>query len=80
MLRELAVIVSIETHCFRVQSNLNVTRDTLEKETANDDIVVSVNVIKATPLIVFIQDKPVAVINFATSKLDDNVGLEKILL
>ena len=40
---------------------LNVAKDTLEKETENDDIVVSVNDIKATPLKVFIQDKPVAV-------------------
>ena len=39
----------------------------------NDDIIVSVNVTKATPHHVFIQDKLVAVINFATSTLDDNI-------
>ena len=56
LLRELAVIVSKETHCFRVVSNLdNTTKDTLEKEIANDDIVVSNNVIKATPKNVFVQ-------------------------
>ena len=65
--------MNIGTRCFRVVYILDVSKDTLEKETANDDIVVSVNDIKATPLIVFIQDKPVAVINFATSNLDDNV-------
>ena len=42
LLRELEVLVSKETHYFRVISNLdNKTKDTLEKETANDDIVVS---------------------------------------
>ena len=71
MLREPAVIVNIETHCFRVEYILDVSKDTLEKETANDDIVVSVNDIKAAPLIVFIQDKPDAVYNFPTSTIDD---------
>ena len=50
----------------------NTSQDTLEKETENDDIVVSVNDIKAAPLIVFIQD----VINFATSALDDYIEIE----
>ena len=46
---ELAGIVSKETHCFRVVSDLdNTTKDTLEKEMANDDIVVSNIDIKAT--------------------------------
>ena len=59
LLRELAVIVSKETHCFRVVFNHdNTTKDTLEKEIANDDIVVSNINIKATPKIVFVQDKP----------------------
>ena len=43
------MIVSKETHCFRVVSNLDKsTKDTLEKEIANDDIVVSNIDIKAT--------------------------------
>ena len=37
----------------------------------SDDIIVSVIIIKATPLIVFMQDKLVAVYDFATSNLDD---------
>ena len=50
LLREPAVIASKETHCFRVVFNLdNTTKDTLEKEIANDDIVVSNIDIKATP-------------------------------
>ena len=41
--------MSKETHYFRVISNLdNTTKDTLEKEIANDDIVVSNIDIKAT--------------------------------
>ena len=44
------MIVSKETHCFRVVTNLdNTTKDTLKKEIANDDIVVSNIDIKATP-------------------------------
>ena len=42
----------------------------------NDDLIVSVNITKATPHVVFVQDKLVAVINFATSNLDDNVENE----
>ena len=68
--------MNIGTRCFRVVYILDVSKDTLEKETANDDIVVSVNDIKAAPLIVFIQDKPDAVINFATSTLDDYIEIE----
>ena len=71
LLREPAVIVNIETHCFRVEYILDVSKDTLEKETANDDIVASVNDIKATPHNVLIQDKPDAVYNFPTSTIDD---------
>ena len=68
--------MNIGTRCFRVVYILDVSKDTLEKETANDDIVVSVNDIKAAPLIVFIQDTPDAVINFATSTLDDYIEIE----
>ena len=75
LLREPAVIVNIGTHYFRVVYILNVSKDTLEKETANDDIVVSVNDIKATPHNVLIQDKPVAAYNFATSTLDEDVEM-----
>ena len=64
--------MSKETHSFRVVSNLdNYTKDTLEKETGNDELIVSVIIIKATPLIVLMQDKLVAVYDFATSNLDD---------
>ena len=56
MLRDLEVLASKETHYFRVISNLdNKTKDTLEKETANDDIVVSNNDTKATPKTVFVR-------------------------
>ena len=64
--------MNIGTHCFRVVYILDVSKDTLEKEIANDDIVASLNDIKATPLNVLIQDKPVAVYNFPTSNLDDD--------
>ena len=59
--------------CFRVVSNLdNYAKDTLEKEIANDDIVVSKLDIMATPKCVFVQDKPVAVYNFPTNVHDDD--------
>ena len=75
LLRELAVIVSKETHCFRVVSNLDITtKDTLEKEIANDDIVVSNNDTKATPKTVFVQDKLVAAYNFHAIELDEHVN------
>ena len=67
--------MNIGTRCFRVVYILDVSKDTLEKETANDDIVVSVNDIKATPHNVLIQDKPVAAYNFATSTLDEDVEM-----
>ena len=48
------VPLSEHYNCFRVVSNLdNYAKDTLEKEIANDDIVVSLIDIKATPKIVF---------------------------
>ena len=59
-------------NCFRVVSNLDKAKDTLEKEIVSDDIIVSVNN-KATPLIVFVQDKLVAVYNFPTNVHDDDV-------
>ena len=69
------MIVSKETHCFRVVSNLdNTTKDTLEKEIANDDIVVSNINIKATPKTVFVQDKLVAAYNFDAIDLDEHVN------
>ena len=60
-------------NCFRVVSNLDKAKDTLEKEIVSDDIIVSVNN-KATPLIVFVQDKLVAVYNFPTNVHDDDVA------
>ena len=66
--------MSKETRCFRVVPNLdNTTKDTLEKEIANDDIVVSNNVIKATPKHVFVQDKLVAANNFHAIDVDESV-------
>ena len=66
--------MSKETHYFRVISNLdNKTKDTLEKETANDDIVVSNNDTKATPKTVFVQDKLVAAYNFLAIDVDESV-------
>ena len=66
--------MSKETHYFRVISNLdNKTKDTLEKETANDDIVVSNNYNKATPKTVFVQDKLVAAYNFLAIDVDESV-------
>ena len=83
LLRELEVIVSKETHCFRVVSNLdNTTKDTLEKEIANDDIVVSNINIKATPKTVFVQDKLVAANNFHAidhdESVDDNLEINEV--
>ena len=52
----------------------NTTKDTLEKEIANDDIVVSNINIKATPKIVFVQDKLVAAYNFHANDLDEHVN------
>ena len=72
--------MNIGTHCFRVVYILDVSKDTLEKETANDDIVVSVNDIKAAPLIVFIQDKPDAVYNFLKSTIDEINEVKAALL
>ena len=67
--------MSKETHYFRVISNLdNKTKDTFEKETANDDIVVSNNDTKATPKTVFVQDKLVAAYNFDAIDLDEHVN------
>ena len=45
-------------HCvhFRFYNDI---KDTLEKEPENDDLFVSVNIVKAAPLIVFVQDKRV---------------------
>ena len=40
-------------------------KDTLEKETENDDLIVSVNIVKAAPLNVFVQDKLIHVCNDA---------------
>ena len=69
------MIASKETHCFRVVFNLdNTTKDTLEKEIANDDIVVSKTDIKATPKTVFVQDKLVAAYNFDAIDLDEHVN------
>ena len=66
--------MSKETHCFRVVCNLdNTTKDTLEKEIANDDIVVSNINIKATPKTVFVQDKLVAANNFHAIDHDESV-------
>ena len=80
LLRELAVIVSKETHCFRVVSNLdNTTKDTLEKEIANDDIVVSKLDIMATPKIVFVQDKPLSLLITSMLMVTINLSMSKIM-
>ena len=47
---------------FRLHNDL---KNILVKETENDDIIVSVNIIKAAPLNVFVQDK------LANAVLDD---------
>ena len=80
LLRELAVIVSKETHCFRVVSNLdNTTKDTLEKEIANDDIVVSKLNIMATPKIVFVQDKPLSLLITSMLMITMNLSMSKMM-
>ena len=67
--------MSKETHCFRVVTNLDITtKDTLEKEIVNDDIVVSNTNIKATPKNVFVQDKLVAAYNFDAIDRDEHVN------
>ena len=71
------MIVSKETHCFRVVFNLdNTTKDALEKEIVNDDIVVSNTNIKATPKNVFVQDKLVAAYNFLANDRDESVDVK----
>ena len=52
------------------------TKDTLEKEIANDDIVVSNIRIKATPKYVFVQDKLVAAYNFTAIDHDESVDVK----
>ena len=47
---------------FRLDNDI---KDTLEKEPENDDLIVSVNIVKAAPLNVFVQDK------HANAVLDD---------
>ena len=43
---EIAVPVDKETHCFRLVAHLdNVTKDTLEEKTENDDIVVKIRLL-----------------------------------
>ena len=69
------MIASKETHCFRVVFNLdNTTKDALEKEIVNDDIVSNTN-IKATPKNVFVQDKLVAAYNFLANDRDESVNV-----
>ena len=51
--------MSIRIPMFQSVSNLDKAKDTLEKEIVSDVIIVSVNGLKATPLTVFVQDKPV---------------------
>ena len=68
------VPLSEHYNCFRVVSNLdNYAKDTLEKEIANNDIVVSKLDIMATPKSVFVQDKPVAADNFHACILNEHV-------
>ena len=74
------MIVSKETHCFRVVSNLdNTTKDTLEKEIANDDIVVSKLNIMATPKIVFVQDKPLSLLITSMLMITMNLSMSKMM-
>ena len=61
------------SNCFRVVFNLDNAKNTLGKEIVNNELIVSFNYIKRLLLIVFIQDKLIAVINFASSKLDDPI-------
>ena len=49
-------------NCFRVIPNLDYAKDTLIKETVNDELIVGILDIKATSHDVLIQDKVVAVI------------------
>ena len=47
------------SNCFRVVFNLDNTKDTLEKEIVNDELIVSVVInVKATSHDIFVQDKP----------------------
>ena len=41
---------------FRINNN-NASKDTLEKELENDDLIVSISIMKAGPLNGFVQDK-----------------------
>ena len=58
---------------FQISNFDNTTKDTLEKEIANDDIVVSNIDIKATPKYVFVQDKLVAAYNFTAIDVNESV-------
>ena len=52
--------------------NLDNDKDTLVKESENDELIVSLYYVKAAPLKVFVQDKLVAV-NFVENDLDDTI-------
>ena len=52
--------------------NLDNDKDTLVKESENDELIVSLDYVKAAPLKVFVQDKLVAV-NFVENDLDDTI-------
>ena len=55
-------------------SNLDIiAKDTLDKEIVNDELIVSVVKMKATSHDIFVQDKLIAVINFASSILDEPI-------
>ena len=53
--------------------NLDNEKDTLVKESENDELIVSLDYVKAAPLKVFVQDKLVAVNNFVENDLDDTI-------
>ena len=56
--------------------NLDNDKDTLVKESENDELIVSLYYVKAAPLKVFVQDKLVAVNNFVENDLDDTIDDE----
>ena len=56
--------------------NLDNEKDTLVKESENDELIVSLDYVKAAPFKVFVQDKLVAVNNFVENDLDDTIDDE----
>ena len=57
-------------------NKLDNDKDILVKESENDELIVSLDYVKAAPLKVFVQDKLVAVNNFVANDLDDTIDDE----